>query len=98
MGVNDVSSLYLGRFVIIHIYIDCVGAFNLQLVFAGPILGRQFLHEQRKFLLKKAHFSKDDTRIFDCKDGTVRAVSSHLGKNPYEVGAQSHATGEVTLR
>ncbi|KAK9792454.1 hypothetical protein WJX73_002275 [Symbiochloris irregularis] len=49
----------------------------------GPIISSQFLPSQHKFLLKKAHFSLDDTRIFDCDDGRVRAASTHLGKNPY---------------
>jgi len=43
-----------------------------------------YFNEPKRYLLKKAHFSMEDRRIFDVETGLVVLVSSHLGKNPYE--------------
>lgn len=49
---------------------------------SGAVLSGQFLQQPARFLLKKAHLSADDFRIFD-SSGRLVAVSHHLGKNPY---------------
>ncbi|KXZ45208.1 hypothetical protein GPECTOR_57g498 [Gonium pectorale] len=36
-----------------------------------------------RFLLKKAHLSRDDYRVWEAPTGQLVAVSHHFGKNPY---------------
>jgi hypothetical protein len=37
----------------------------------------------KRFILKKAHMSKEDNRIFDVETGRLVMVSHHPGKSPY---------------
>lgn len=48
----------------------------------GPRMSGHYLQQPGRFILKKAHLSADDFRIFD-GSGRLMAVSHHLGKNPY---------------
>lgn len=43
-----------------------------------------YFNEPKRYIIKKAHVSYDDNRIFDYDTGTVVMVSHHPGKNPYD--------------
>lgn len=43
-----------------------------------------YYHEPKRYVLKSAHVSREDLRIFDIDTGLVVLVSHHPGKNPYE--------------
>lgn len=43
-----------------------------------------FFTETKRYVLKKAHFSTDDNRIFDYETGHLVVVSHHPGKNPFD--------------
>lgn len=57
-----------------------------------------YFTENKRYLLKKAHFSHEDRRVFDVESGQVILASHHEGKNPYEeidpLGFNESATGE----
>lgn len=48
----------------------------------GAVLSGQFLPHTARFILKKAHLSAEDLRVFN-EQGQLVAVSHHFGKNPY---------------
>lgn len=54
--------------------------------------------KNKRYLFKKAHFSRSDRRVFDVDTGAVILVSHHEGKNPYEsidpLGYNECKTGE----
>jgi len=50
----------------------------------GICLSGLYFKRPKRFLLKNAHFSRVDYRIFDVETGRVVLVSHHPGKNPYE--------------
>lgn len=50
----------------------------------GPHFCRVYYHDVKKYVLKSAHLSREDVRIFDVDSGKVVLVSHHPGKNPYE--------------
>lgn len=41
-------------------------------------------HAPKRYVLKSAHLSREDLRIFDVEKGRVVLVSHHPGKNPYD--------------
>jgi len=43
-----------------------------------------YYNKPKRYILKNAHISYDDNRIFDCDTGKVVMVSHHPGKNPYD--------------
>ena len=43
-----------------------------------------YFNEPKRYILKNAHVSFHDNRIFDCDTGKVVMVSHHPGKNPYD--------------
>lgn len=43
-----------------------------------------YFDDTKRYLLKSAHLSLDDMRVFDVDTGHVVLVSHHPGKNPYE--------------
>lgn len=43
-----------------------------------------FFNEPKRYILKKAHLSRDDNRIFEHSTGKLIMISHHPGKNPYE--------------
>lgn len=43
-----------------------------------------YFDEPKRYVLKKAHMSREDNRIFDPETGRVVLVSHHPGKNPYD--------------
>ncbi|KAG2436946.1 hypothetical protein HXX76_006463 [Chlamydomonas incerta] len=51
---------------------------------SGLVMGRQFVPagKPKRFVMKKAHLSKDDYRVWD-ESGRLVAVQHHFGKNPY---------------
>lgn len=51
---------------------------------AGLRLYGIYFNRPKRYLLKKAHMSRDDNRIFDTDTGHMVLVSHHPGKNPYE--------------
>lgn len=57
-----------------------------------------YFSQNKRYLLKKAHFSYEDRRVFDVESGRVVLVSHHEGKNPYEevdiLGYNESTTGE----
>ncbi|CAN8063615.1 unnamed protein product [Agarophyton chilense] len=42
-----------------------------------------YFDSPKRYILKKAHMSRDDNRIFDADSGQLVYVSHHPGKNPY---------------
>lgn len=50
----------------------------------GLTLNRVYYDYTKRYLMKSAHFSIDDVRVFDTETGQVVLVSHHPGKNPYE--------------
>lgn len=50
---------------------------------SGIIMSGVFFDEPKRYIIKNAHLSKDDSRIFDVATGKVVMVSHHPGKNPY---------------
>ncbi|KAF6262431.1 hypothetical protein COO60DRAFT_1624972 [Scenedesmus sp. NREL 46B-D3] len=51
---------------------------------SGLVLTHHFSSQPRRFVLKKAHLSRDDFRVFDASSGRPVAVLHHFGKNPYD--------------
>lgn len=51
---------------------------------AGINLAHVFFPHTKRYVLKKAHLSADDFRIFDYESGHLVMVSHHPGKNPYD--------------
>ena len=43
-----------------------------------------YFDKPKRYILKKAHMSREDNRIFDTDTGRLVLVSHHPGKNPYE--------------
>lgn len=43
-----------------------------------------YFDEPKRYVLKKAHMSREDNRIFDKDSGRLVYVSHHPGKNPYD--------------
>ncbi|GBF88134.1 hypothetical protein Rsub_00846 [Raphidocelis subcapitata] len=50
---------------------------------SGLIVGNRVGKTPHRFVLKKAHMSREDFRIFDAVSGHIVAVLFHWGKNPY---------------
>ena len=51
---------------------------------SGIVLKGIYFDKPKRYLMKKAHMSKEDVRIFDVDSGKVVLVSHHPGKNPYD--------------
>jgi hypothetical protein len=51
---------------------------------SGIVIKGVYFDKPKRYLMKKAHMSKEDVRIFDVDSGKVVLVSHHPGKNPYE--------------
>lgn len=52
---------------------------------SGLHLGNVFFRQSKQYVLKSAHMSREDLRIFDVDTGRMVMVSHHPGKNPYEM-------------
>lgn len=50
---------------------------------AGPRFSGLYFKEPKRYILKSAHMSREDVRIFDKDTGRVVMVSHHPGKDPY---------------
>lgn len=50
---------------------------------AGPRFTGLYFKEPKRYVLKSAHMSREDVRIFDPDSGRVVLVSHHPGKDPY---------------
>jgi len=50
----------------------------------GLTLSKLYFDEPKRYVMKKAHMSTDDVRVFDYTSRRVVLVSHHPGKNPYE--------------
>ena len=61
----------------------------------GISLHGVFFTETKRYILKKAHLSKDDNRIFDAQTGRLVYNSHHPGKNPYEMTDPFGLTNQV---
>lgn len=64
---------------------------------SGLELDRVYFSETKRFILKKAHLSRDDVRIFDT-EGRLVANSHHPGKNPYDALDPLGLTNQVCVR
>lgn len=51
---------------------------------AGIRLSGVYFDRQKRYVLKSAHMSREDNRIFDPENGRCVLVSHHPGKNPYD--------------
>ena len=51
---------------------------------SGITFSNLYFDKPKRYLMKKAHMSRDDVRIFDIDTGKCVLVSHHPGKNPYE--------------
>lgn len=51
---------------------------------SGIVMKGIYFDKPKRYLMKKAHMSKEDVRIFDTDTGKVVLVSHHPGKNPYD--------------
>jgi len=51
---------------------------------SGITMTGLYFDKQKRYLMKKAHMSNDDIRIFDTDTGQCVLVSHHPGKNPYD--------------
>lgn len=51
---------------------------------SGIKLSGKYYNEPKRFILKKAHMSREDNRMFDSDTGRLVMVSHHPGKNPYD--------------
>lgn len=51
---------------------------------SGLTITGVYFDDTKRYLLKSAHLSLDDMRVFDVDTGHVVLVSHHPGKNPYE--------------
>ncbi|KAG2494889.1 hypothetical protein HYH03_007127 [Edaphochlamys debaryana] len=53
---------------------------------SGLVIGHHFVTgtQPKRFIMKKAHLSNDDYRVWESPGGQLIAVSHHLGKNPYD--------------
>lgn len=52
---------------------------------AGIHLNNVFFNQPKQYVLKSAHMSREDLRIFDAETGRMVMVSHHPGKNPYDM-------------
>lgn len=52
---------------------------------SGLHLSNVFFNEPKQYVLKSAHMSREDMRMFDVSTGRMVMVSHHPGKNPYEM-------------
>lgn len=43
-----------------------------------------YFNKPKRYILKKAHMSREDNRMFDFETGKMVMVSHHPGKNPYD--------------
>ena len=50
---------------------------------SGIKISGVYFDTTKRYVMKKAHLSRDDVRIFDVSTGKVILVSHHPGKNPY---------------
>jgi len=51
---------------------------------SGIEMSRVYFDKPKRYIMKKAHMSREDVRILDVDNGRVIMVSHHPGKNPYE--------------
>ncbi|KAL3771254.1 hypothetical protein ACHAW5_006663 [Stephanodiscus triporus] len=51
---------------------------------SGIRMSGAYFDKTKRYVMKKAHMSREDVRIFDVETGHVVMVSHHPGKNPYE--------------
>lgn len=51
---------------------------------AGLRLSGVYFNTPKRYVLKSAHLSREDLRVFDPATGHVVAISHHPGKNPYD--------------
>lgn len=51
---------------------------------SGIVMSGLYYDKVQRFIMKKAHMSREDIRIFDSESGRVVLVSHHPGKNPYD--------------
>lgn len=51
---------------------------------AGIHFGKIYFDKVKRYILKSAHMSREDVRIFDSDSGHLVLVSHHPGKNPYD--------------
>lgn len=51
---------------------------------SGLHFSRVYFNKPKRYVLKKAHMSREDNRIFDFDSGKMVMVSHHPGKNPYD--------------
>lgn len=51
---------------------------------SGIVMNGLYFDKPKRYLMKKAHMSKDDVRVFDTDTGKPVLVSHHPGKNPYD--------------
>lgn len=47
-------------------------------------LDKVYFPDTKRYLVKKAHMSRDDVRVFDTDGGHLVMNSHHPGKNPYD--------------
>lgn len=51
---------------------------------AGIRMGGIYFEQPKRYIVKKAHMSREDVRTFDKDTGRLVMVSHHPGKNPYD--------------
>lgn len=51
---------------------------------SGIVMSGIYFDKPKRYLMKKAHMSKEDVRVFDVDTGKIVLVSHHPGKNPYD--------------
>ena len=51
---------------------------------SGIVFSGLYFNQPKRYIMKKAHMSREDVRILDVDNGRVVMVSHHPGKNPYE--------------
>jgi len=51
---------------------------------SGIVMSKLYYDNVKRFIMKKAHMSREDVRIIDSESGQVLLVSHHPGKNPYD--------------
>lgn len=52
---------------------------------SGIEVSRVYFDKVKRYILKSAHMSRDDVRIFDVDSGKAIFVGHYPGKNPYEI-------------
>ena len=62
---------------------------------AGINFDGVFFPETKRYIVKKAHLSRDDVRIFDVATGKLVFNSHHPGKNPYDCTDPLGLTNQV---